>query len=117
AAEWERNFQSLVNYKKGEGDCLVPDRFKTVDGGKLGWWVGTQRNAYKNGKLSADRVKKLEEVSFVWDSLAAEWEENFQALLDYKKEEGNSLVPQKYKTVEGAYLGQWVGTQRKKKKR
>ncbi|GMH85539.1 hypothetical protein TrST_g10508 [Triparma strigata] len=112
AAGWEENFQELVEYKKAKGDCLVPNKFETIEGVKLGRWVGTQREAYKKGNLSAEKIKRLEDVGFVWDPLEVEWEENFQALMNYKKEEGDCLVPFDLKTVEGTKLGNWVANQR-----
>ena len=95
---------------------MVPAEFRTVEGIKLGRWVGVQRGKYKKGKLSGEQVKKLEEIGFVW-SILVEWEENFLLLLDYKNEKGNCLVTQTYKTVEGAKLGNWVGVQRREKKK
>ncbi|KAJ1445229.1 hypothetical protein M885DRAFT_579572 [Pelagophyceae sp. CCMP2097] len=32
----------------------------------LGWWVDTQRKAYKAGELSPERVQRLEAVAFAW---------------------------------------------------
>lgn len=59
----------LVEYKGEElGDVLVPRAYVTEDGVKLGQWVGVQRKDYKNDRLSAVRVAKLEEVNFVWDA-------------------------------------------------
>ncbi|GMI14727.1 hypothetical protein TrLO_g12523 [Triparma laevis f. longispina] len=110
--EWEENFQALTEYKKAEGDCLVPQRFEMVEGAKLGAWVRNLRKAYNNDRLSEDRVAMLEELGFVWDQLELAWERNFQALMNYKKEEGDCLVPARFKTVEGVRLGRWVSNQR-----
>ena len=110
---WDLKYGMLKRYYEVNGDCLVPVKFETVEGVRLGSWVGRQRGDKKKGLLSADRVTMLEEVDFVWDPLAAQWEETIQALVNYKKVEGDCLVPADFKTVEGLNLGQWVRTQRK----
>jgi hypothetical protein len=33
---------------------------------QLGRWVGSQRSKYRKGKLSEDRIKRLEDIGFVW---------------------------------------------------
>ena len=33
---------------------------------KLGEWVRNQRDAYKAGKLSAERIDRFEALGFVW---------------------------------------------------
>ena len=49
------------------GQAWTPKEFKTVDGFQLGAWAGTQRKYYKNGKLSAERIARLEALpGWVW---------------------------------------------------
>ena len=48
-------FDELVDFKNENGDCNVPQ-----SQGPLGMWVGTQRQLYKNGNLSQERVDFLE---------------------------------------------------------
>ena len=42
-ASWEFWFGLLEVYKEEHGDCLVPQKYITASGDKLGTWVGTQR--------------------------------------------------------------------------
>ena len=56
--------EPLVAYKEEFGHCNVPSRY--AENVKLGTWVNTQRSFYNRGKLSADRINKLEAIGFEW---------------------------------------------------
>ena len=109
-SSWEFWFAKLILYKNERGDCLVPRPFKTTDGYALGNWVGTQRN--NKSQLSAEKVQRLEEISFIWDATAAAWEKAFEKLKKYKIDNGNCLVPDNFLAKDGFSLGKWVGNQR-----
>ena len=59
--KWDANFEKLKAYKAKNGHCNVPG-----GSGPLGDWVNYQRKAKKDGKLSADRIKLLKGIGFVW---------------------------------------------------
>jgi hypothetical protein len=63
-ASWERNFHSLLSFKARFGDCLVPCKYK--EDTTLSHWVEHQRKAKKKGKLAPDRIKRLDQVGFIW---------------------------------------------------
>ena len=63
-AGWEKKFRELVRYKEREGDCNVPVRYSANP--PLGNWVTSQRQKYKKGKLSQERLEKLKEIDFSW---------------------------------------------------
>ena len=65
-AAWTESYEHLRTYKEREGDCSVPDSYKTDSGHTLGIWCGNQRKQYTAGNLSDDRIKKLEDLGFVW---------------------------------------------------
>ena len=48
----------------------MPQRHKTAEGLALGAWVGRQRTADRNGKLSETRMARLDAVG-VWER---DWE-------------------------------------------
>ncbi|MDC0566548.1 Helicase associated domain protein [Akkermansiaceae bacterium] len=108
---WNRNFKNLLAYKKKHGDCLVPYTWQPDP--TLGKWVTQQRNAKKQRKLDTKKIKRLDDLGFVWNPLDKAWEENLQKLIAYEKEHGNCLVPSKGKY---RHLANWVGHQRKAKK-
>ena len=108
---WDTSFQKLLAYQVGHGDVLVPQRYRTSDGFRLGMWVNTQRRAETQGKLSPEQKNRLKEVGFVWSVLQT-WDTSFQKLLAYQVGHGDVLVPQRYRTSDGFRLGMWVNTQR-----
>jgi hypothetical protein len=62
---WEMRFEELVSYKQEYGDCLVP---KVWENQPLATWIGTQRTLRKKSKLDAEKIKRLDELGFVWDT-------------------------------------------------
>ena len=58
---WETRYNELVRYKTDHGDCNIP-----VKQGQLGTWVDKQRQQYKKGKLSQDRIYRLSGIGFDW---------------------------------------------------
>ena len=62
---WEEKLNALKEYKRKHGDCDVP--FFYEENRKLASWVRTQRANYRNGKLSDDRIKRLEDIGFMWN--------------------------------------------------
>jgi hypothetical protein len=109
---WEFRFNELKEYKKEHGDTLVPQRYAINP--QLGFWVDKQRQQYKRNQLSAERIHRLNEVAFVWNILEAAWEETFVELTKYKKQNGDTLVPQSYSI--NPQLGIWVHNQRQRYK-
>jgi predicted chitinase len=113
-AAWEDRLGELADYRKIQGHCNVPSRYK--ENTKLGKWVSTQRENYKlqqKGKkshMTTFRIRKLESLGFEWDGLGAAWEDRLGELADYRKIQGHCNVPSRYK--ENTKLGKWVRTQR-----
>ena len=99
---WTTRFDELVDFKNDHGDCNVPQ-----GQGSLGMWVNRQREEFKAGRLSEERIARLESIGFVWDMLEQEWLERFGELTKYKTVNGDCSVPQS----QGS-LGVWVDTQR-----
>ena len=58
---WETRFEELVQYKAKHGHCNVPR-----SQGQLGNWANNQRAMYKKGKLSQDRINRLNGIDFDW---------------------------------------------------
>jgi len=65
---WEEMYAALVEYKQQNGHCKVP--YDWLENPKLGKWVSRQRKNYKKGKLSSDRIARLESLGFEWSRKA-----------------------------------------------
>ena len=111
AEAWEEGFSKLLQFKEAEGHCKVTKTFK-VDGFNLGQWVGNQRSS--RDSLSPELKQRLDDIGFVWDPIAEQWEEGFSKLLQFKRREGHCKVPASFK-VDEFNLGRWVNTQRQSK--
>jgi hypothetical protein len=124
---WNEKFQRLVKYKREHGDCLVPSKNTTtcvVEDLQLAQWVTRQRTDYKGGTIPKYRIKKLEELGFVWKMIQRRpttkkqellWEKSYEKLREFHGEHGDCLVPSKNSTscvVEDFQLSQWVTRQR-----
>jgi hypothetical protein len=81
-------------------------------GFKLGQWVQVQKSS--KVQLTPDRLVRLDDLGFIWDSNSFKWEEGFNHLVAYKKEFGSCSVAQgsKYRNYS---LGNWVSNQKSNK--
>jgi len=112
-AQWEEMFSLLLQYKERFGHCHVPRDWK--ENKQLGIWVATQRKAKKAGTSPNDeRIKRLNAIGFIWNTLDAKWEEMFTALREYKRCYGNCLVPSGW--APNPQLAIWVKGQRTARK-
>ena len=112
---WMEMFDRLTAYHEAQGHCRVPDEWPSDP--KLARWVRTQRARFSQGKLSPERVAKLDSISFDW-ALASDvgeherrtWDEMFARLEKYRASYGDTLVPQSWKHDQS--LAGWVSKQR-----
>lgn len=72
-ALWEDKFHDLELYRRENGHCNVPTKYKKDS--SLGRWVSTQRKQYKEMKdgkrtlMTEERAKRLEDLGFRWNAL------------------------------------------------
>jgi hypothetical protein len=113
-ASWNERFEQLREFKAQFGHYLVP--LTCPANTKLGTWVRSQRRNYKlyqEGKpsvITAEHIRELDSVGFVWDPLAAFWSLRFRQLRGFKAQFGHCFVPFRYPA--NPQLGKWVTTQR-----
>jgi superfamily II DNA or RNA helicase len=108
---WDENYRALQKFYKREGHSDVPLRHMESGLG-LGSWVVNQR-ALKT-KLSPERIKRLDSLDFTWSPHQRQWDENFAALIKFKKREGHTHVKSSHQE-DGLKLGTWVCNQRQSK--
>ena len=112
--QWEEGYEQLQSYQKESGNSKVPNSYVSLDGFKLGFWVGRQRKYKTDNKLNQDQINRLEAIpDWSWDVLMDRLEKNFEQLHSYVKQYGNSRVPATYVSLNGFKLGSWVSVQRK----
>ncbi len=120
---WEDNRQMLIAYKD-EHDTFFVSPQRNM---KLSRWAENQRQSHRRGEMKESRLQLLQEIKFfeeqhqkspqksspkkksgVGKTVDEMWEENRQALIAYKDENGGNLsVPSKSK------LGRWIENQRR----
>ena len=111
---WNARFAELTAYQSKNGGKTPP-----VGSYTLGRWVGTQRRYRKSNKLSADKIRRLDEVGFAWatsvegpgKAYEKTWMTRFAELTAYQSKNDGKTPP------AGSYtLGNWVKQQRTKRK-
>lgn len=124
---FDETFNDLVEFKE-RNNGLSPYEMEmsdlTEDEKVLREWCKRQRRQYTimnqedcNEKctLTPERVARLEEIGFLFESFhGAEWEKNYRKLEKFYQHHGHSLVPNKYEA--DMKLFKWVETQRRQKR-
>jgi len=104
---WEEKFQKLKDFHERNGHCKVPLKLDR----QLNSWVDAQRQANKQGRLSEERIKKLESLGVQW--IVKSWESKFKKLKEFKENHGHCNVP----LHSEKQLYRWVVDQRRAHKR
>jgi hypothetical protein len=112
AEAFDLGMATLVEYVRTHGDASVPSDYRTENGFNLGKWCSHRRNDYRDGRLSPERVEKLQALGFVWNLVKDRFERGLAELAAYVAEQGNARVPQDYKTHDGYKLGTWCAERR-----
>ena len=102
AQNWAQNFEALLKYKEDNG------KEPQAATSKLGTWLNRQRMMLKKMKSSHpyySRVDLFEQHGILLEPKKDEWEQNFEALLKYK--EDNGKLPSK-----GIAIRRWLDKQR-----
>jgi len=113
--KWNERYRELRGYVAEHGNSLVPHDYPKNK--PLGFWIYNQRHHYFNNSIIGDndasmtpsdeRVRKLDELGFVWDVREAQWLERYEELKVYVAEHGDSLVPGNYSKITTS-TGAWV---------
>lgn len=118
AEQWSDRFHELCEYKRSNGNCLVPHRYD--ENPVLARWVKRQRYQYKlwqegsHSTMTVDRARALEEIGFAWDSQGMAWQERLEELKYFKASYGHCNVPSHCPGY--VKLATWVKCQRRQYK-
>ncbi|QDD95132.1 Superfamily II DNA and RNA helicase [Roseomonas mucosa] len=92
-----------------EQHAQVPRAYVTQDGFSLGVWVAERRREFSYGRLNAEKVRLLEEVSgWTWEVDADYFRTGMQHLQTFVAKEGNARVLAIFRTQGDYPLGLWV---------
>jgi hypothetical protein len=101
----------LMRFIEREGHARVSSGH-TEGGFALGRWVVKRRSNYREGKLSPERVQRLEALpGWSWDTSNQSWELGYQHLRRFVERHGHSQVEQSH-VENGFALGRWCNKQR-----
>ena len=110
-SKWDKGYEYVLKYIEEHGDInSVPAGYK-CDGYNLANWIRAQRVSYSNGKLSKERIDKLEALGFIWNPQEALWEKGYTHAARYVREHGNIDVPPHYVCEDGYKLKSWLVNQ------
>lgn len=109
---WEESFSKLVASVDQYGSgCLR--NLSLLQDGQLTGWVVRQRSVRNEGRLSAERERRLQALpGWTWDKHSTQWEEGFSRLLEYVRENGSARNIALTSTIGGFRFGTWVNAQR-----
>jgi hypothetical protein len=94
--QWNERYLELVQYKSSFGHCNVPYHWPVNR--PLSQWVKRQRHQCKlkkegkHSNLPDVREQMLNELNFVWDARASNWEERMEELRRFCMEHGHCKV-------------------------
>lgn len=139
---WNKMYSLAEAYYKKNNNLEVVYSFKTKDGitydksidaYPLGRWLSFQKRAYKKDILTAEKIKKLEEIGFRFinkpaekikkteekgtssiNNAAEEWYKAYTLAKKYYDTNGDLNINGKYKTEDGFELGVWLANQKAK---
>ena len=122
-ALWEKRFKELNAFRRRYGHCQVPSR--SLKYPSLGNWVHYQRQLKRQGRLSGERIRKLERIGFDWISRGrslefrdsrywdAKWDKMRDKVRRFKRRYGHCFPSQKWGPEPS--LHQWLQRQRQLK--
>ena len=112
--KWSRGFQIIQEYVLNVGDINSTPVGYSIEGFDLYAWLGTQRSRYKQGKLSEDRIRKLESVGIQWSLSEVFWNSGYEHAVQYKSGHGSLKMPIGYVCEDGFKLKSWLNNQKVK---
>ena len=106
---WESMFQALIRFKRQHGHCNVEWRHNL----DLAYWIIVQRESRLRGSLNDAMVQRLESIGFQWEPQDAAWERMFEALRQFRQQQGHCNVPRKW--PKNRNLAAWCERQRRRR--
>jgi superfamily II DNA or RNA helicase len=114
--DWYETCEELLSFIDTNGHGR-PSKLDPQES-ELAQWIGVQRSAYKDKKISAERVELLEKVpGWLWsarneDTKSELWNRSFEAVEKYSERTGNIRLLKSHRE-DGIAIASWISTQRK----
>lgn len=99
---WETSFGKLKAYRQKHGACQVSLKIDPV----LQRWTRWQRILFYQGKLSAERIDRLNEIRFPWSVQEGYWMRMYAVLTSFRDQFGHTRVPSQWEP--NPQLAAWV---------
>lgn len=105
--QFQNGIAHLIAYKNEFGDLNIKQSYVSNDEFQLGVWVAARRKELRQGHLSPEHTKQLEDIGLSFYFREEHWDERYNRLIEYL-EAGN-----KYKDLtrklgkEGTSLKRW----------
>lgn len=109
---WSRYFSAAEKYRKDHGDLVIPVKYVSPTGERLGNWISNLRHMKSSGQLSRERIDRLNELGMIWNQHDLQWEMNYLSCAGYYHEHGDLNIPQDYVSSDGLRVGEWLNRQR-----
>ena len=112
---FEEKYAQLLAFKEKHGHCEVPSNWK--ENSALSSYVSDLRKKKKEGKLSEEKIERLDSAGFIWKAggLNQIWREMYERLKRYQFTHGDGDVPHNWS--EDEKLAAWVSAQRQRRKK
>ena len=108
---WSQNYFLLKKYRDEHGHCKAPRNVP-----KIGCFVNNSRSQFKKGKLSQERIDKLDKIGFYWGKGHPEpktWNDYFYELKERVELTGKPEVHIDKDPSKMTLLAKWVVEQKK----
>jgi hypothetical protein len=108
-------YKKLIEFKKQYNHCRASQYSKQDY--LLGRWVNGQRILYREKRLSAERMKLLDDIEFDWDPINNQWQTAYDRLVKFKEKNGHCNASEHSTLREECLLAGWIGYQRENYKK
>ena len=112
---WMENFNKVKEFVETNGE--YPSRLSVGKEENLSIWIKTQKETKKEGKLTEERIKLLENLlNWEWDVLSANWNETFNTVKSFIQKNNKYPSEHSINKEEEKILVSWISTQRQSKR-
>jgi superfamily II DNA or RNA helicase/uncharacterized protein YjiS (DUF1127 family) len=115
--DWEFFFHSLKKYADDHPEKPLPPKDLKLTNGKLLYsWVSNQKNRFELGKLSTERIERLESIhGWVWSGelFKNNWTLGYESLKEFAQKDGHLNAGEAKVIGLESSLSEWIQTQKR----